>query len=73
MEIGAQGGGAIFEAKCFIEIGNAIELGFDEGERGTDCEIEVAGGLEEIFAVGEGMAAIGGHGQRGEEETSALA
>ena len=72
-EIGAKGGDAIFEARSFVEIGDAIELGFHEGERGSDGEVEVAGGFEELFAIGKGVAAIGRHGECGEEQTRALA
>ena len=40
-EVGAKSGGAVFEAGRFIEIGDSVELGFDEGKRGADGEIEV--------------------------------
>ncbi len=73
LEVGAEGGDAVFEAGSFIEIGDAIELGFDERERGADGEVEVARGFEEFLAIGEGMAAIGGHREGGEKETRALA
>ncbi len=73
LEVGAETGGAIFEAGNLIEIGDAIELGFDQRERGTHGEVEIAGGFEEFFAVGEGMAAVGGHGEGGKKEASALA
>ena len=72
-EVGAEGGSAVFEAGSFIEIGDAVELGFDERERRANGKIEVTRGFEEFFAIGEGMAAIGGHGEGGEEETRALA
>ncbi len=72
-EIGAERGGAVFEAGDFIEIGDAIELGFDDRKSGADSEVEIARGLEEVSTVGEGMTAVGRHGKSGEEEARPLA
>ncbi len=37
-----------------------LDLGFEQLERGADAEIKIAGGLEELLAIGEGMAAVAG-------------
>ncbi|MEI9968809.1 MAG: hypothetical protein WDM87_09350 [Terracidiphilus sp.] len=72
-EIRAEKGYAVFEAGSFVEIGEAFEIGFDEPERGANGQVEVAGGFEKFFAVGKGMAAVGGHRERGEKHARTLA
>ena len=57
----------------FVHFGETFHLRFNELEGGADGKVEVAGGLEELFAVGEGMAAVGGHGKGGEEEARTFA
>ncbi len=61
------------EAGRFVDFSEALHLGLKQLEGGADGEIEFAGGFEELFAIGEGMAAVGGERQRGEEHAGALA
>ena len=57
----------------FVHFSEAFHLRLNELEGGAHGEVEVAGGLEKLFAVGERMAAVGGHGKGGEEEARTLA
>ena len=73
LELGAEARDALFEAGRFVDVREALHLRLKQLEGGADGEIEVAGGFEELFAVVEGLAAVGGHGQAGEEHAGALA
>ncbi len=51
-EVGAQCGGARFEAGSLVGVTQAVELGFEQFERGGDRDIKVAAGFEELLAIG---------------------
>ena len=57
-ELGAEAGDALSQAGGFVDAVEVFHFGFEQLERGADGEVEIAGGFEELFAVGEGLAAV---------------
>src|ERR1039457_745927 len=71
-EFRTQSSNALLQPGGFIGF-ETVHLRLNTAKGGADAHVEVPRGLKELFAAGEGLAAVAGHGQTGKEHACALA